>query len=562
MPYALIDTFASTTAHDRRLEFRVTKSYPYFVNALRRVLLSEVSCAGIANRYTGAGAKQANQAKNGIHIKKNSGRLHNEFMSHRLSMLPLALDPVGMQQTKFVLSLHKTCPAASLDPIPVMSEDIVLSRIVDGEREAVTDVADLRGCLVAGATQLIPTDPLVERELGKTSSVPRGILLTTLYPDEELHIDIYPTVGRQCDYAGFSPLYTCTYEQLENRKPQRQKDFKFTIESLGAYECTALVRSGLTVLKQKVQLLRQLRHPRTVELDFGSTSPSLHTLLSSTNRTCWVRWSNVDFLTSLGESDNFYKSHCREVLAATTADDIALVPTPYPKDTTVPSIDGEDVHASVDKVKLVLALHQPTFANNGIYEYDASKRQYARIAEPPTAFCIMKEGRTQRALVYTPATILQAHDSRLVLEFPKDVPVAVFEHLTRQIQGVVCAGGAEGEPPVHLAGSKIAREAVQYTCDDNTGYTLVVDEEDHTLGNLVQGYMYDTMLQPGIRPTENTIQLLAVAYNKPLPSEKKIQFRFEFGKPVTRKEFDTFFNLKLDDLEQHLEKVLQMWPSS
>lgn len=541
---SLFHSFKDLRMESRGLTCTLTQSHTYVANALRRVMLSELYSAGIPNKYhkVGTGVHAS-----GIHVKKNSGRLHNEFLAHRLSMLHLALAPDALQNHQFVLRLQCECPSTANDPVNVTSNDIRLFKLHDGERE---EVKDLRPFLVSGATQLFPTDPQVERLATKDHALPTGVLLTRLYPDEALEVDMFPMVGRICDYAGFSALHTCTYEQDD-------VNFKFKVNSLGSYDSKTLVALGLRSLCEKVELTRHLLQPRTVELQLGTSTPSAHTLLSAQTKTCWVRWSNVDFLTSLGAPKSFYQQHCQEVLAASAPTDVPLVTKPYAKDKTVPGVDGEDVHTSVEKTKLVLAMHQPTFATNGIYEYNSTKRQYTLVEEPRATFTIMKEGCSQRALVYTPAEIVQLHDDRCVLRFGADVSVDVFEHLVQHIDGLVCAGKDDGEPPVHLVKPIVSRESVRVVPETDRTFRVWVDEEDHTLGNLVQGYIYDRLLRTDTKNAKST--LLAVAYNKPLPSEKRIQFRFEFSQPTSQKECVDFFIKELNGILQELMSMEQQW---
>jgi DNA-directed RNA polymerase subunit L len=298
--------------------------------------------------------------------------------------------------------------------------------------------------------------------------------------------------------------------------------------------------------------------PRTVQLHFGASFPALESIVSMKTRKCWVRWSNVDFLTSLDANESFYQKHCREILAATVAGDAPIVTTAYSKHTSVPAVDGEDIHTSSEKTKLVFATHQSTFNENGIYEYNPSARQYTRVNEPPVTYTILKEGRSQRALVYTPATIRQVHDSRCVLEFDSNVSNTVFEHLIQHIDGVVCAGSAEGEPAIHLGKPTVARDSVVIHNNNPRCYNLIVDEEDHTLGNLFQGYIYDRLLRTDKKMTHDREHLVAVGYNKPLPSEKKIHFRFEFEKDITSKMLHTFIQKHLSSLHKDLCAVDQM----
>ena len=550
---SLIKAFENVQNDGRKLSFVVKDSKVYVVNALRRLMLSELYCAGIPNQYHKAGA---GSHSSGIHMIQNTGRLHNEFLSHRLSMLHLALDPEKWKDYAFVLTLKKDCPGTANDPMFVTSEDIKLYIIRNDnlEREEVEDVVPY---LVSGASQLIPTDSVVD-ELFAGDDVQKGVLLTSLYPGESLEVDMYPMVGRQCDFAGFSPLYTCTYEQLGlEPTPKTHYDFKYSVHGLGSYNPKKLVSQGLQGLCNKLRLTSHMIQPRTVELSFGSEVSSLHNHISSKTRQCWIRWSNVDFLTSLGLPESYYQQHCREVIASTVASDIPLVLKPYSKKVSIPGVDKEDIHNSPEKTKLVLAMHQPTFATNGLYEYNSSKRQYTLVKEKHVAFTIMKEGHCQRAMIYTPATIVQTYSNRCVVQFNSAIDDVIFEHLVQHIDGVVCASAEEGEPPMHLDRPIVGRDPIQLRCHTEKIFTMIVDEEDHTLGNLVQGFIYDSFLAQ--KAAKNPQSLVAIAYNKPLPSEKKIQFRFEFQKNITEKELVSFFTQQLDTICDKLVEMKKKW---
>ena len=93
--------FEVLSDENRQLQFILGDSHTYVANALRRTLLSDIRCSGIENAYI------SDTQVTGIHIHENTGRLHNEFLSHRLSMIPLALDPKVMQVHTFKLKLTK-----------------------------------------------------------------------------------------------------------------------------------------------------------------------------------------------------------------------------------------------------------------------------------------------------------------------------------------------------------------------------------------------------------------------------------------------------------------------
>ena len=161
-------TFADrqSDAHARKLTFVLRDAPVYFANALRRVLLAEVVVSGVPNAYkrkkpmTKHG--KPHRLAGGAIIHTNTGRLHNELLLHRLSLLPMGLDASKWQAQPngdvLCLTLHKTCPADA-EFVVVTSRDLVLSRVRlrDNDAEEETD-----GYTVApSAQQQTPTSPWV-----------------------------------------------------------------------------------------------------------------------------------------------------------------------------------------------------------------------------------------------------------------------------------------------------------------------------------------------------------------------------------------------------------------
>ena len=99
MSYSILKTMTPREQTDRHSSYEIQDSYTYVVNALRRVMLSELTCAGVPNVYS---KREQDRNTPGFVMHKNSGRLHNEFLSHRLSLLPIALNPVEIQNNTFV----------------------------------------------------------------------------------------------------------------------------------------------------------------------------------------------------------------------------------------------------------------------------------------------------------------------------------------------------------------------------------------------------------------------------------------------------------------------------
>ena len=612
-------TFADQK-HDaatRSLTFTLHNTPVYFANALRRVLLAELVVSGVPNAYKRKKptTKQGkpHRLTGGVIVHTNTGRLHNEMLLHRLSLLPIGLDPRKWQRPAhgetLCMTLRKSCPADANEPVVVTSRDITLTRVKLRSPDADTSPDmlpnDVSNTLSNddGTTENTTTenasDPphtsLHTRTTQVAAFVPpsqQGVMLTRLYPDEALDIDLYPDVDCAGNYAGYAPLYTCTYvRDTTHPTTHHAHSFAFTLQGVGTHPCDTLVRTGLDVLSRKLTCVSALLQPRTVELDFGTRFPALHALVQS-GSTCWVRWSNHDYLAM--QHEHIHESHVQEVIATTTDDDAPVqVDTPFAQDVRVPAVDGEDIPDTPDTVKHVLAMHQPHFGDNGVYEYHTSTRKYTRsTSSPPPLYIIAKDGRTRCGMVYTPADVVLVHDTRMVLRFSSDIPEHVFDHIKQNIDGCVCDGvltdtdalaaqmdtlGVSSpkknkkkptvtslSPPVHVFAPHVAREALQMSHDDTrTLHELHVDNEDHTLGNLVQGYVYDWFLRTNkaLSPADkkDAQGLVAMGYKQPLPSKRRISFRAEFEHPLDHAAFVACFTRWLARAHEVVESVKDKW---
>jgi DNA-directed RNA polymerase subunit L len=141
-----------------------------------------------------------------VRIFANTGALHNEFMAHRLSMIPLCFDAdeiydlesaeKGKEETaqlRFVLDKRNT----GREPLHVTTRDFVIYAR-DG---TVLDDADRE--------RILPADPVTGDH----------VLITTLRPHpsnpkegEHLHVECRPVIGVARDHAAWCPVSMCTFE--------------------------------------------------------------------------------------------------------------------------------------------------------------------------------------------------------------------------------------------------------------------------------------------------------------------------------------------------------------
>jgi DNA-directed RNA polymerase subunit L len=162
------------------------------VNALRRCIMTEVPTA--AFRFDAAGPAQPQ----GIRILANTSVLHNEFVGHRVSLVPLGFDENQLEtfdptHWRFVLKAKNGSMADVLDVTTADFEvfDQTGARVKQEVRNAI-----LPPCSVTG----------------------NHILLLRLKPSslgdgngDEVHMECTPSMGVGRDHARWSPVSMCFF---------------------------------------------------------------------------------------------------------------------------------------------------------------------------------------------------------------------------------------------------------------------------------------------------------------------------------------------------------------
>jgi len=175
----------------KQLNFNISNVDLSIVNALRRIILSEIPSPAF---YF-----DANDVYNkDITISKNTSPIHNEFFAQRISMVPLFLTPeetaaVNAGTKKYVFSISKKNTQNST--IPVTTEDFTCT--LNGEPLAESEVR-----------RIFPADPITKDY----------ILLNELKPNihntesgNEVELTAIPTVGIPKKNTCYCSASLCTY---------------------------------------------------------------------------------------------------------------------------------------------------------------------------------------------------------------------------------------------------------------------------------------------------------------------------------------------------------------
>lgn len=176
-----------------KLSFTINDADLSIVNAIRRIILAEVP--NVAFSFDASDIEHTD-----IHIKKNTCALHNEFLSHRLSLIPLCyneneINAFEDNSYRFVLKKQNT----TYESIEVTTKDF--------------EIYDDKG-------NKLP-DEFRERILPKNSVTKEYILITKLKPNlhdehtpprgEAIDIECIPTISNAMKHARWSHVSQCCY---------------------------------------------------------------------------------------------------------------------------------------------------------------------------------------------------------------------------------------------------------------------------------------------------------------------------------------------------------------
>ena len=173
------------------LSFHIRDVHLSIINSLRRVMLSDIPNVGI--RFD-----PYNETDHDVNISVNTGCLHNEFLSHRMSLIPICMHPNAIsgfekaRSHKFVIKKKNTSNVI----VNVTTDDI---QVYDHEDNLVTDHGFFPKDYITG-------DP---------------ILITKLKPNlfdkengDEVQLEAFASIGTAANNAGWSPVSTATFRNV------------------------------------------------------------------------------------------------------------------------------------------------------------------------------------------------------------------------------------------------------------------------------------------------------------------------------------------------------------
>jgi DNA-directed RNA polymerase alpha subunit len=189
-----------TNKSAQRYEFDIENVDLSIVNGIRRVILSDIPVLGFRGEEDPT-----------VTILKNNGPLHNEFMTHRIGLIPLHFSEEateGFTENEYVFECD------------VMNKEYAIQNITTHH-------------ITGTRNNISLTDKELKQIFPINSITDSPIVITRLRQGEELHFTANVIKSTAAEHAGFSPVSLCSF--YYNEDPLKIKEVTGILEKERTY---------------------------------------------------------------------------------------------------------------------------------------------------------------------------------------------------------------------------------------------------------------------------------------------------------------------------------------
>jgi len=214
--------FSSLKEKDNSIEFEIKNISKSIVNAIRRTCLSNIR----------------NTAFDEVNFKVNTTSLHDEFLKHRIELIPVLLERFDEKTiSNYTFKLHVTNKPN--EPTYVTTNDIEVFEVIDGIEKKV-----------------VFKNMFIQE--------PNPILITrfpTIIDDKEiqkLNVEFKLRVGTGIIHTKYSPTTICVSIPQKDKNDETNNDtYKFKLESVGLVSPTEIVTKSFVSIGELLNTMQK-----------------------------------------------------------------------------------------------------------------------------------------------------------------------------------------------------------------------------------------------------------------------------------------------------------------
>ena len=214
--------FSSLKEKDNSIEFEIKNISKSIVNAIRRTCLSNIR----------------NTAFDEVNFKVNTTSLHDEFLKHRIELIPVLLERFDEKTiSNYTFKLHVTNKPN--EPTYVTTDDIKVFEIIDGIEKKVV----LKNMFIQEPNPILIT---------RFPTIIDGKEI------QELNVEFKLRVGTGIIHTKYSPTTICVSIPPKDKNDETNNDtYKFKLESVGLVSPTEIVTKSFVSIKKLLNTMKE-----------------------------------------------------------------------------------------------------------------------------------------------------------------------------------------------------------------------------------------------------------------------------------------------------------------